>query len=178
MKYGRFVAVGAFAFLAVLAPAQEPAPKHSVVTVTPQWEKIKSLVGEWEGYASEHGQKMSTRVSMRLTGDGSAVMHITDAGTPHEMVTMFHMDKDELLATHYCSAHNQPRLLAKSASRPAEIVFDFKDGTNIRPGDGHMTQLTLTLVDNDHHNETWGYSDNGKIQAGTFYLTRVKSAAK
>lgn len=163
---------------AAAAPAQEPASKLSTVMSTPQWEKIKSLVGEWEGYMSEGGKKLPTHVSMRLTGDGSAVMHVTDAGTPHEMVTMFHMDQAELLATHYCAAHNQPRLRAKPAGKPSEIEFEFKDGTNIRPGDGHMQRLTLTFIDADHHNETWGYSSNGKIDAGISYMARVKSPSK
>jgi hypothetical protein len=182
MKRHAFAVLAVLAFSLALVQAQQPAAKKSAVeskvTSTPQWEKIKSLVGEWDGYASEAGQKRSTHVSMRLTGDGSAVMHIIDAGTPHEMVTMFNMDQTELLATHYCAAHNQPRLRAKSSAKPSEINFEFKDGTNIRPGDGHMSELTLTLVDADHHNETWGYTSNGKVDAGTFYMTRVKAAAK
>ena len=180
MRHYAFVVavVVLLAFCAVLVPAQQPASKESTVMSTPQWEKIKSLVGEWDGYASENGEKRSTHVSMRLTGDGSAVMHVIDAGTPHEMVTMFHMDQSDLLATHYCAAHNQPRLRAKPSAGTAEINFEFKDGTNIRPGEGHMQQLTLTLLDADHHNETWGYTSNGKIEAGTFYMTRVKTPAK
>jgi len=171
-----------FAFFAVLSlsiglvPAQEHAT--SLVASTPQWEKIKSLVGEWEGYMTEGGQKMTTHISVRMTGDGSAVMHWIDAGTPHEMITMFHPDKSELLATHYCAAHNQPRLRATASGKPNEVAFEFKDGTNIRPGDGYMKQLVITFVDADHHNETWGYDNKGKVETGTMYLTRVKQPAK
>jgi len=50
-----------------------------------------------------------------------------------------------------------------------------KDGTNIRLGDGYMKELVITFVDADHHNETWSYDNNGKIEAGTFYLTRSRS---
>jgi hypothetical protein len=91
---------------------------------------------------------------------------------------MFHMDKEDLLATHYCSAHNQPRFRALSSTNPDQIEFEFKDGTNIRPGDGYMRQLAITFVDADHHNETWGFDINGKIQSSTFFLTRVKTPAK
>jgi hypothetical protein len=178
MKKLAFAVAVTLTLCAAMVPAQQPAAKKSTVTTTPQWEKIKSLVGEWDGYMTENGQKHSTHVSVRMTGDGSAVMHLIDQGTPHEMVTMFHMDQAELLATHYCSAHNQPRLRAKPAGRPSEINFEFKDGTNIRPGDGHMQQLTLTFVDADHHNETWGYSSNGRIEAGTAYMTRAKAPSK
>ena len=43
-----------------------------------------------------------------------------NSGTPHEMITMFHMDQAELLATHYCSAHNQPRMRAVPSGQPAK----------------------------------------------------------
>ncbi len=157
-----------------VASAQEQASQLSEIKSTPQWEKIRSLVGEWNGYSMENNQKTPTHISVRMTGDGSAVMHLIDSGTPHEMVTMFHMDQSELLATHYCAAHNQPRLRAVPSSQDGQITFEFKDGTNIRPGDGFMRNLVVTFVDSDHHNETWGYESNGKVQTGTFYLTRAK----
>ena len=168
--------IGAVLFLTVAALTQEKSAELSVVAATPQWQEIKSLVGEWNGYMMEGGQKMETHISVRLTGDGSAVMHWMDAGTPHEMITMFHMDKADLLATHYCAAHNQPRLRAVPSNEPKKIAFEFKDGTNIRPGDGYMKQLTITFVDADHHNETWGYDNKGKLESGTMYLTRAKQA--
>ena len=100
------------------------------------------------------------------------------AGTPYEMITMFHMDKADLLATHYCAAHNQPRMKAAGSGKPDEVAFEFIDGTNIRPGDGYMRRLTISFVDADHHNETWGYDNKGKIEASTFSLTRAKQPAK
>ena len=177
MKGSALAFLAVFSLAVALAPAEEHASHGSMVAGNPQWEKIKSLVGEWEGYAMEGDQKMPTHISVRMTGDGSAVMHWIDAGTPHEMVTMFHMDKEELAATHYCSAHNQPRFRAVPSSEPKQVAFEFKDGTNIRPGDGYMRRLVITVVDADHHTEEWGYDSNGKVETGTFHLTRVKQAA-
>ena len=166
-----FVAI--LSLCAALAAAQAHAT--SVIAGNPQWEKVKSLIGEWEGYGMESGQKTPIHISIRMTADGSAVMHWMGAGTPHEMITMFHMDKSDLLATHYCAAHNQPRLRAVPSSKPGEVAFEFKDGTNILPGDGYMRQLAITFVDANHHNETWGYDNQGKIVAATFNMTRVKT---
>ncbi len=149
----------------------------SRVEGTPQWEKLVTLAGDWEGYALHGGQRMPTHISIRMTGDGSALMHWMDAGTPHEMITIFHMDKKELLATHYCAAHNQPRFRALPAQNSNEIAFEFKDGTNIREGDGFMRRLVVAFVDPEHHNETWGFDSNGKVGEGTFFLTRVKPPA-
>jgi len=177
MKNLALVATALLAVCAPLAQAQEHESHTSKIASTPQWETIKSLVGEWEGYTTEGGQKLPTRITVRMTGDGSAVMHWMDAGTPHEMVTMFHMDKADLLATHYCSAHNQPRFRAVPSQAGNPVVLEFKDGTNIRPGDGYMKKLVITVVDAEHHDEEWSYEAGGAIQAAMFHLTRVKSTA-
>ncbi len=158
--------------------AQQRKPEGSKIASTPQWEQLKTLVGEWEGQAVEGDQKMPTHISIRLLSDGSALMHWMDADTPHEMVTMFTMDKDELLATHYCAAHNQPRMRALPSDQPNRIAFEFKDGTNIRPGDTFMRRLVITFVDPDHPDEEWGFDAGGQVRSGVFHLTRVKAAAK
>ncbi len=176
MKRPFIVAFAATAVLAAVARAQEP--HGSKIAGTPQWEQLKTLVGEWDGYIVEGEKKHTSHVSFRMTGAGSALMQVMDAGTPHEMITMFHMDKDDLLATHYCAAHNQPRMRALPSEKPDRIAFEFKDGTNIRPGDGYMRQITVVFVDADHHDEEWGYDQNGKVLAGTFHFERVKPAGK
>ena len=159
---------------ATTAAAQEHEAHGSAIMSTPQWEQVKSLAGEWEGYVLEGEKRIPTKASMRLTGDGSAVMHWLDAGTPHEMVTMFHMDDGDLLATHYCSAHNQPRFKAAPGGSPARIVFEFKDGPNIHPGDGYLKRLVVTVLDPDHHDEEWTFDANGQLGTATFHMSRVK----
>jgi hypothetical protein len=77
---------------------------------SPEWQKLKSLVGSWEGYMEEGGKKEPLTADVRMTGDGSAIMHTMARDTPMEMVTMIHPDGKRLLATHYCAAHNQPRM--------------------------------------------------------------------
>ena len=125
------------------------------VPQTPEWQKLRSLVGQWEGSVEEGGKTQTTRVDVRMTGDGSAVMHVMDKDGPHEMVTMFHPDGKRLLATHYCAVHNQPRMAMTPAPAANQVAFRFVDGTNIEPGDMHMTGLVITFVDADHHEEAW-----------------------
>jgi len=175
MKRSALIVAMLVASFAGLVRAEEHGSK---IASTPQWEQLKALVGEWDGYTVEGDKRLPTHVSVRLTGDGSAVMHWIDAGTPHEMITMFHMDKDDLLATHYCSAHNQPRMRAVSSGKPDQIAFEFRDGTNIRPGDGFMRRLVITVVDADHHDEEWGFDSKGEVHSGVFHMTRAKAASK
>ena len=158
---------------AAMLPAALPGWKAEKVETAAVGAAMFGASSASRRYSSPDGHD----VSVRITGDGSAVMHWMDAGTPHEMVTMFHMDKEQLMATHYCSAHNQPRFQAVPSATANPVVFEFKDGTNIRPGDGHMSRLVITVIDADHHDEEWGFEQAGKLQTGTFHMTRVKSGA-
>jgi hypothetical protein len=168
-----FALVGLVA-VATVARGQEPGMKASTVAASPAWQTLKSLVGEWEGTLEVNGKMETGHVEMRLTGDGSAIMHIMDKGSLHEMVTMFHPDGTRLLATHYCAAHNQPRM-ALVTSTPNRLTFEFVDGTNIAPGDTHMKRLVLTIKDASHHDEAWTSQTGGKESpADVFSYTRKK----
>jgi hypothetical protein len=79
------------------------------------------------------------------------------------------------MATHYCAAHNQPRMVATPGRDPNRVVFDFKDGTNIGPNDGHMQAVAFIFDGPDHHIEEWTYVDNhGKLSTGRFDFRRKK----
>jgi hypothetical protein len=153
-------------------PQEKAAMKMSVVPQTPEWQKLKALVGEWEGVMEEGGKQLPATVEARLTGDGSAIMHVLGKGSPYEMVTMIHADGKRLLATHYCAAHNQPRMALVPGKAPNQIAFDFVDGTNIGPGEEHMKSVVFTFTDADHHEETWRNSTGSG--AAIFKFTRKK----
>lgn len=149
-------------FVASASPAQDKGEgKKSEVAQTPEWAKLRTLAGEWEGSMEAGGQKLPATVDVRMTGDGSALMHVMDKGGPYEMVTMIHPDGKRILATHYCAAHNQPRMALVPSKAPNQVAFDFVDGTNIAPGDGHMKGVVFTFVDADHHEEAWTSSGGG-----------------
>lgn len=124
---------------------------------------LRTLVGDWEGTVMHEGHAMPASTSFRLVADGSAILDDLAPGTPHEMVTVFHMDGTELLATHYCSHHNQPRLRALPQSSPNVLEFAFKDATNLKsPADPHMTAVKFTIIDANHHVEEWRATANGQ----------------
>ena len=148
------------------------AMKMSAVPQTPEWLRLKTLVGEWEGSVEMDGKPMKATVEVRLTGDGSALMHVMDKGGPHEMVTMIHPDGTRLLATHYCAAHNQPRMALVSSRAANQVSFSFVDGTNIAPGDEHMRSVVFTFVDADHHEEAW--TSSGSPAPAVFKYARKK----
>jgi hypothetical protein len=148
------------------------AMRVSAVPQTPEWQRLKSLVGNWEGVIDMDGKQMLAIVEVRMTGDGSAIMHVMDKGGPHEMVTMIHPDGGRLLATHYCAAHNQPRMALVPSAKANQVAFNFVDGTNIAPGDEHMRSVVFTFVDADHHEEAWASA--GSPTPAVFKYARKK----
>jgi hypothetical protein len=153
-------AVFAVAVFAALGIAQQPNPAGQPGA---GFDKLKSLAGEWEGKASEGGKEFPATTSFRLVSDGSALLNVLGYATPEEMVTMFHMDGRDLLATHYCSAHNQPRFRMVPSSDPNVVAFEFKDATNLSsPTAPHMVGVKFTILDADHHVEDWTFLANGE----------------
>ena len=132
------------------------------------------IPGRQMGRKDERGrEKIPTTTSFRLVSDNSALMNVLGAGTPHEMVTMFHMDGSDLLATHYCAIHNQPRFRFVSSSEPNVVAFEFKDATNLAsPTAPHMVALKITLLDPNHHFEDWTFFANGKTSTSRFDFRR------
>jgi hypothetical protein len=176
MKHLRFpfLALLIVGVVALTAQGQDKAAtmKMSAVPNSPEWQRLKSLVGSWEGFMQEGADKMPATADVRMTGDGSAIMHVLGRDTPHEMVTMIHPDGKRLLATHYCAAHNQPRMALVASKASNQVAFDFIDGTNIAPGDVHMRSVVFTFVDADHHEERWTNSEGSAPAVFTF--TRKK----
>ena len=149
--------------------ATEPMSKTS-----PEFEKMKSLVGEWQGKSLDG---KTAKVSYTLVSDNSALMEKLSVAGESEMVTMYHPDGDHLMMTHYCSAHNQPRMRSQKASTEIKnITLDLVDVTNLSaPDAGHMSKLVLTFVDQDHFTQEWTWSQKGKEGTVVIRFERVKS---
>jgi hypothetical protein len=92
------------------------------------------------------------------------------------MVTMYHLDGDQLMMTHYCMANNQPRMRADaSTSSPTSINFRLIDVTNLSsPDAGHMVGLKIDWKDADHVTTHWTWSQKGVESVEAFDLHRVQ----
>lgn len=156
----------------VLPAALSAAEQLAQNAANPAFEKMKTLIGSWEGVAKEGGKDLPKTTRFQMIAGSTVLAGWLNEGTPHEMVTMFHMDGNDLMATHYCSAHNQPRMVLASGSDLDRLVFKFKDGTNIRPDSGHMQQVTFIFDGANHHVEEWTYVQNGKEETTRFDFTR------
>ncbi len=138
------------------------------------FEKFKALAGEWEGQRSD-GEMVKVSYQV-LSGDSAVVEILTEFAEEVTMVTVYHMDGNDVRMTHYCSAQNQPRMKASSVSPEARVVsFEFVDVTNLaQPTDGHLQNLEITFKDRNHITQKWTWRENGRTTDNTFTLTRVR----
>jgi hypothetical protein len=162
--------------LLLLLPTTPPAPDHSADAQSPgrsAFERLKSLAGTWSGKA-QHGQEGGdVTVVYKVTAGGNAVEETLFAGSPHEMVTVYHMDGDDVVLTHYCTSGNAPRMKLQAPKDPNVLLFDFTGGSNMKESDFHMHSARLTFVDADHFKGSWGTLKDGKPAGdATFDLTR------
>ena len=145
----------------------------------PGWEKLKTLVGEWKGTysgADEGAAGMGeVRLSYRLVSNGTALMETMESGHDAEMITMYAPDGNRILATHYCSIGNQPRLATAGLTGDGTtLTFSLLDATNAAGPDPELMQgLVVRFRDADHFSQAWTSRFEGKDQVGTFTYTRV-----
>lgn len=172
--------------LCTVAFAQSDAQK-SLSDAQKAFDRLKALAGSWEGPVTTvpkmdgMGDGTRMQISLRVTSRGNALVHeMMEAGKPDDPtrydhpVTMFYLDSDRLLLTHYCDAGNRPRMVARTSPDGKAVEFDFIDvagGTEY----GHMHHAVITVIDANHHTEDWTYLMPGdKPVHAHFDLTRTK----
>jgi hypothetical protein len=174
-----FVLLAATAFAADLAATQSDAQKS--------FDKLKTLAGTWQGTVTTvpktdgMGDDTLMQVSLRVTSRGNALVHeMKAAGQADDPtrydhpVTMFYVDSDRLLLTHYCDAGNRPRMAARTSPDGKTVEFDFLDVAGSTQY-GHMEHAVFTIIDNNHHTEDWTYLMPGdKPMHGHMDLQRAK----
>ncbi len=178
-----------------LAGAGDETPSKGGVNAKATFARLKKLVGTWkvqhdatgkaadfkksvEKHKDAHGGQES--VIFKLTGAGSALVETQLPGRPHEMVSVYHLDGDELRMTHYCAARNQPRFkLDRAKSRPDHLVFAFDGGTNLDPKkDMHIHGLEITFHEDGRVTTAWeGYMGGKSFGTTLFIMTRQDEKA-
>ena len=144
---------------------------------SPELEKIKSLVGRWEGTTSRVANgSLTAAVTYEVTGAGSAVIEKLFPGTKGEMTTVYHDDSSgRLVATHYCNAANQPKLRLME-SNGERLYFVLSPDSDIKADlEGHAHELTLLVGADGSLTHDWLNHYLGAPAAKrNITLTRVK----
>ncbi|WP_271078312.1 hypothetical protein [Aurantiacibacter sp. MUD61] len=125
-----FLALAALA----LAPAVHAQDEDPSAAQT-QFARIASWEGRWNVAETD-----ALEIVFESTARGSTIIERweTDAGL--HSITIYHLDGNRIIATHYCPQGNQPRL----ASLPGDsdqIAFAFTDITGFDEGESHTHSL-------------------------------------
>jgi hypothetical protein len=141
-----------------------------------EFERMKSLAGTWKGKADMGQGPMEFAVEYRVIAGGNALEERIFAGTPNEMVTMYHDQKGKLSLTHYCMLGNRPGMILKS-SDPKTLKFDLDATCGVADSEMHMHSLSITFDDADTITQDWTLFEAGKAKdSHPFTLKRVKAS--
>jgi hypothetical protein len=146
------VTVCAVAVLASVytARAGEPGKEAGIPKAAPssaEFERLKSLVGTWQGKVDMGQGLVDMTARYRLLAGGTVLEERVFEGTPSEMITMFYDKGGKLALTHYCVMGNRPGMVLKSAT-DKELKFAFDESCGINPKkESHMHALTLRFDD-------------------------------
>lgn len=146
---------------------------------SPEFERMKSLVGTWSGKCDMGAGPVEMKVEYRLIANGSVLEERISPGTPMEMVSMYYDKAGKLAMTHYCVLGNRPEMALKSSDAKsitfsldaACCAFDTKK-------DSHMCGTTLTFNDANTITSACRAKMDGKESSGPeTVLKRVVAAA-
>jgi hypothetical protein len=163
MKMLRVAVISMVVFISLSSWAQSDAQKAL--------DRFKSMVGTWTGKSA---QGQPSEVTYRLMAGGTSVMAESVMGD-EAMTSLFYVDGDRLLMTHFCPSNNQPRMKATISPDGKTVSFDFLDATNLASAQaGHMHRAVYLFVDRDHYSEDWTWKSEGKDAHFQFDLQRKK----
>ncbi len=149
----------------VLLPvtASTRADEKPAATSAQRFAALKKLAGDWVQIGKDGKPTEKLVSSIRVTSGGTAIQETLFPGSDHEMVTLYHLDGDDLVLTHYCMLGNQPRMRAEPGKDVNTIAFKFIGSTNLKSKDDHhMNQATFTIEGKDRFKAVWVSCKEGK----------------
>lgn len=118
---------------------------------------LKSLEGTW---VKDDDSGKDFRIVFELTANESVLVESWMRGDRRHSMTVYHLDGDRLMATHYCPQGNQPRMVSASFEQANVVEFHYQDATNlVDMSHSHQHSLRLDFS-----------ADNGSLVRGESYL--------
>ncbi|MEO8504526.1 MAG: hypothetical protein ABI609_11560 [Acidobacteriota bacterium] len=155
--------------------ADKPSAAAPGADANAAFARLQSLAGTWHGDAGDAELIERAEVSYAVTAGGRAVMETITPGTPHEMISMYYLDGDDLLIAHYCANGHHPRLRYNPAKSHGDtLVFDFAQAANFDPStDSHIHGGSVDIGADGILREDWTVVAGGKeVAHNRFALTR------
>jgi hypothetical protein len=154
---------------ALLPAASMASPDATPGLLTPseQFELIRSWVGRWQV-----AETTALHIVFEATARGSVVVERWETSAGLHSMTVYHMDGEALVATHYCPQGNQPRLEARDLAS-GELRFTFRDVSDLDAGEAHAHALWFTPAADGTLKRSEVYRGKDGLQPPSVYtLTR------
>ena len=118
-------------------------------------------------------------IQFRVTAGGHAVEEREFAGTPMEMLTIYHMNGKDLVATHYCITGNQPTATATRSVVDDTLTFDCSGtpGNAKSHDEAHIHGWSIRLDDGKLYYAAEMVESGNVIEKPNFVLTRQTKTA-
>ncbi len=160
----------AFGSLAFAGEKMGPPVAHSK-----DFDRMKELVGAWEGKADMGNGMEQLKITYELTSAGNAIVEKFAAGRPHEMVTVYYDYNGKLGLTHYCSLGNQPHMeIANSGDGSMLFVLSETAPNIVSMKEMHMHAHGIAIDGKNSMTQTWTLYDKGtKVNEVSVKLTRA-----
>jgi hypothetical protein len=144
--------IAAFVLLAPHPTHASDSPSHKA------YEQLKGMVGIWKST----NPRNTTSIEVKLIANESALIETWTMSPTRQSMTVYTLDGDRLLATHYCPQGNAPRLLFTRTDDTGAHHFVLLDGTNLQdPGSSHQHALKIRVEPNGTVTRTETYISNG-----------------
>jgi hypothetical protein len=145
-------------FLAAFLLLTPPATFASDSSSHKAYEQLKGLAGTWKST----NPKNPTSIEVVLIANGSALVETWTMSPTRKSMTVYTLDGDRLLATHYCPQGNAPRLTFTNTDDTGAHHFTFLDGTNLQNQESsHAHALIIRAEPNGNITRTETYISNG-----------------
>ena len=114
------------------------------------------------------------KVSYRLTANNTVLVETWTLGPKRESLTLYHLDNESLIATHYCALGNQPRLRFKEGGSASLFTFEFVSATNLpKPELAHQHRFEMELLQPNSFARSETYLENGKGEPERIVYSRI-----
>lgn len=142
-------------------------------TTNAEFEKLKGLVGHWEGTSKMGEKEMPVTADYTLTSGGTVIEEKLFAGTEHEMTSMYYPEGKAVAMTHYCSMGNRPKMTTKKTTDKT-LTLEMKGTDGIKNAkEMHMHAMQLTWNSPTEITHMWTSFNKGKkADEKTFVLTK------
>jgi hypothetical protein len=135
-------------------------------TSAEQFETIRSWEGRWRV-----AETQALEIVFETTARGTAVVERWETQSGLHSITVYHMDGEALVATHYCPQGNQPRL-ETAPSANGDIRFALRDISDLDKGESHTHDLWFSPAGDGTIRRSEIYRGEDGLQEPSHYTLR------